>query len=671
MKFSWSNVVTGFQLVWVRSLVFSIFVLLTLGFGMARPVSAQTCPPSNLGDTCPVTGTAKFETGLHNLAFVKLDKGGQYGDGARIYWGDRSETPGLLRCYEPKLYPHRCHVFGTHRYAVPGTYTIQIKYNEPQLIGTGPEDTVTTKATISPIGDFVILTIGDSIASGEGNPVVQFGGLVGSQPNQGFWDDPASDGQSTNAGDDLFGPCHRSSAGGFGLAGNYLVATNPASRITFINYSCSGAKVSKVISMLRSARSILPRIDVLTMAVGADNIAGGFGSLVARCADPLTQGDCSAGTSFAQNVGDSIAELPALYSQLADSINCVKDGTLPSNCSDPQAPQIPKVVFITQYHDPTHNQYGIYPPIGTCLEDISYATWQWLHDAVMVPLNGQVDATSWIHVDGIENDFLRHGYCAKSERWVVTLPDSFATQGDKEGTGHPNASGQTDYKDRILAQIIKFNPPETAASATTDGNPYAFGTWTTHDVTVSLSARNPIGQAGVGDTYYAVDNPPCSDQDPGDCSYYTSPFTISTSGRHTIYFFSSNADGALEKVQTKQVLVDNQPPVMTCAATPSALWPPNNKMVPVTLNVTAVSAAFGPTPFVLKSVMASELPVARVQGFVIGQASTQGSLRASRLGYGSNGQVYTFVYQSTDQLGLTGTCTANVLVPHDQRRSSR
>ena len=670
MKFSRPKSASVFQPLWVRSFVFSIFVLLTLGFGMARTASAQSCPPSNLGDTCPIAGTALFETGLHNLAFVKLDKSGQYGDGARIFWGDRSETPGLLRCYEPRLHPHQCHIFGTHRYTVPGTYTIQIKYNEPQLVGTGPERTATTYAKISSVGNFVILSIGDSIASGEGNPVVQFGGLAGSQPNQGFWDDPASDGEAIGNGDDLFGPCHRSSAGGFAIAGNKLVATNPTSDITFINYACSGAKVSKVISMLRSARGSLPRIDVLTIAAGADNIAGGFGSLVTHCADPLTQGDCSAGTSFAQSVADSIATLPDWYSQLADSINCVKDGTLPTNCTNPAA-QIPKVVFITQYHDPTHNQYGFYPPLGTCLEDITPATWQWLHDAVMVPLNMQVDATPWIHVDGIENDFLRHGYCAGDQRWVVTLPDSFAIQGDKEGTGHPNAPGQADYEDRIVAQIIKFNPPVTTASATAGGNPYAFNTWTTQDVTVSLSARNPIGQAGVGDTYYAVDNPACSDQDPGDCSFYTSPFTISTSGRHTIYFFSSNADGAFEKVQTKQVLVDNEPPVMTCAATPSMLWPPNNKMVPVTLNVTAVSAAFGPTPFVLKSVMASELPVARVQGFVIGQASTQGSLRASRLGYGMNGQVYTFVYQSTDELGLTGTCTTNVLVPHDQRRLGR
>ncbi len=115
-------------------------------------------------------------------------------------------------------------------------------------------------------------------------------------------------------------------------------------------------------------------------------------------------------------------------------------------------------------------------------------------------------------------------------------------------------------------------------------------------------------------------------------------------------------------------VVDDEPPVMTCTATPSVLWPPNNKMVPVNLHVTADSAVFGPTPFTLKSVTTSEGTAATdISGFVIGQPDTAGSLRASRLGTDKAGRVYTFVYQSSDPLGLTGTCAAKVTVPHDHR----
>jgi hypothetical protein len=147
---------------------------------------------------------------------------------------------------------------------------------------------------------------------------------------------------------------------------------------------------------------------------------------------------------------------------------------------------------------------------------------------------------------------------------------------------------------------------------------------------------------------------------------------ITTSGKHTVTFFSENAQGFPEVTQSVQVWVDNEPPVMTCTATPPVLWPPNNKMVPVRLSVTAVSAAFGPTPISLKSVATSEGNAATdIQGFVIGQPSTEGSLLASRPGNEKAGRVYTFVYQSADELGLTGTCTAKVLVPHDQGRSKR
>ena len=94
------------------------------------------------------------------------------------------------------------------------------------------------------------------------------------------------------------------------------------------------------------------------------------------------------------------------------------------------------------------------------------------------------------------------------------------------------------------------------------------------------------------------------------------------------------------------------------------------QMVPVALNVTAVSAAFGPTPFSLKSVTTSAgNAVTDIAGFVIGQPSVAGFLRASRPGNAKAGESYTFVYQSSDPVGLTGTCTDTVSVPHDQGKS--
>ena len=386
-------------------------------------------------------------------------------------------------------------------------------------------------------------------------------------------------------------------------------------------------------------------------------------------------------------------------------------GAQEQNCNHLQN-QIPKLVLITEYMDPTHDRNGNYP---VALEDecvglfatVSNAEWMFFYNSIVHPLNQEVDSFPDIAqrvgfsgpvlaVEGIENDFLMHGVCAGNKRWVFDLADSTNLLGSdphkasykRNGTGHPIAlryqpdlgllfgppftpcCGQEDYRDRIYTSIVHRNPPVTTASATAGGAAYTFGTWALQDVVVTLSATNPIKEAGVQQTLYAIDDPNCNPVTLAACSTYAGPFTISKPGKHTVTFGSLNASGWPGTFQTVQVWVD-LPPVMACTVTPSVLWPPNNKMVPVSLNVTAVSAAFGPTPFSLKSVATSEGNAATdIQGFVIGQPSTVGSLLASRLGNEKTGRVHTFVYQSTDQLGLTGTCTAQVLVPHDQRRSN-
>ena len=709
-----------------RRLIVPASACLAIALGVAIPIQA---------DTFPVTGTAGFETGLQHLAFVTLDKGGQGGDGATVFWGDLTKSPGLYRCFEPVLHPNQCHVYGTHRYTVPGMYTITIAYNEPRVFGTGPEVRETTTATISPVRDFVILSIGDSVASGEGNPAVAYGGKSGSQPNEGFWDDaysnypvsPFPDDEAVEWPHQTF-PCHRSSLAGPAQASLKVQLNNPG--VTFVHYACSGAKVTAgdtpkdtvqdAVSQLRVARGRLPRIDVLLISAGTNSFTGatfgsGFGELLKYCIlHPLNP--CSENEHFKADVTNSLNALPNEYAKLGKEINCINpdDGTREPNCTDPQK-QIPKIVLITEYMDPTHNRDGDYPSFGNCpvaFEGVSQSEWQFFHDFIVHPLNQQVDrfpsyaqgagsSASMYAVTGIEEDFLRHGLCAGGQKWVFNDEDSHELLGpgphpDLEppnpknhdsGTGHPISvafksdlglesdpcCGQEDYRDRIYDAMVQYNVPITKASATTGGAPYAFGTWTVQDVVVTLSATNAIKESGVKQTLYAVDDTAnCQPVTWPRCSIYGGPFTISTSGKHTVTFDSQNTSGWMGPFQNVQVWVDNEPPVMTCSATPSVLWPPNNKMVPVQLNVTAVSAAFGPTPFSLKSVATSEGNAATdIQGFVIGQPSTQGSLRASRLGHGMAGRVYTFIYQSTDELGLTGTCTAKVQEPHDQGRSNR
>ena len=54
--------------------------------------------------------------------------------------------------------------------------------------------------------------------------------------------------------------------------------------------------------------------------------------------------------------------------------------------------------------------------------------------------NGEPEA--WFYVPGAADKFRKHGYCMeKDDRWFVTATESLATQGDTEGTIHPNRRG--------------------------------------------------------------------------------------------------------------------------------------------------------------------------------------------------------------------------------------
>lgn len=615
--------------------------------------------------TFPVTATVRFETGLRKLATITLS------GTPTVNWGDGSDVQNGLLVDCRGFLNQTCDVYGTHRYTTLRDFLITISYTTPGPFG-GPAS-VSTTAHVDPVGDFIVLSIGDSVASGEGNPLVPRSRVwEGPIVNRGLWDDPAS-----SYGD--FGEgCHRTSLAGPGLGTSSLKATNPTSGITFIHVACSGAKVGNVITQLKEARRSIEssrmqaggdpgadplNVDVLLISVGANNIGDGFGSLVLACADPTT--DCSTDPTLAQTLSQSFDALPGDFQALANEINVPTEATR-GTVSD---------IYITEYFDPTRDETGEFPTLASCpLGGLLESEWTFLYNNMVVPLNAAVASAAGTHkwhlVGGIEDAFRTHGYCATpaDNRWVVSLGESGEIQGDQLGTGHPNPAGQQTYAARIRNRVIVFTPPKTTASALAGGQPYTFGAWTPHDVFVSLIAQNPISESGVGNTYFAVDDPGCTPQTLATCTLYTGPFSISTSGTHTVSFFSQNAFVGIERLNTVLVRIDKDPPRMTCTATPDVLWAPNNKLVPVATHVTVVDDVFGPAPFTLLSLTTSEGSVVEdIEGFVLGGPDTEGWLRAKRLGTGP-GRHYGLTYQSADPLGNVGTCTTIVSVPHDQRR---
>ena len=122
------------------------------------------------------------------------------------------------------------------------------------------------------------------------------------------------------------------------------------------------------------------------------------------------------------------------------------------------------------------------------------------------------------------------------------------------------------------------------------------------------------------------------------------------------------------------IRIDRTAPTVSCTAKPGKLWPPNHKLVPVTVTVKVQDGASGPSGFTLVSVKSNEPDDAPgngdgsttgdIRGFDLGTADTAGQLRAERAGKGG-GRVYTLTYAARDAAGNERTCTTTVTVPHD------
>ena len=111
-------------------------------------------------------------------------------------------------------------------------------------------------------------------------------------------------------------------------------------------------------------------------------------------------------------------------------------------------------------------------------------------------------------------------------------------------------------------------------------------------------------------------------------------------------------------------LTVSEPMVTSLTATPSVLWPPNHKMIPVSVTVTATGY---PSPACqISSIVSSESSTkpGQVEWALTGPLSAD--LRAERAGAGP-GRLYTIEVNCTNGPGTSSSGFVTVTVPHDQR----
>lgn len=320
------------------------------------------------------------------------------------------------------------------------------------------------------VDNILFVSMGDSYASGEGNPrnVEAFlqQGSAGFRP---YWDDNG---------------CNRSARGGPAQAALALENASAKTSVTFVYVACSGATVrTGILGPQRTAGQSTSQIeqvaviigdrtvDLLTLSIGGNDV--GFTSLMSTCAttsncplSPARIGNLTLFPTVQEGVQTLTGRLPASYAAVAD---CLDGGS----CSLASGSTVPALqvasaqrVLPTLYPDITRNIDG-----SAC----SYLTidrpdFQWARDTMLTPstanpyayrttsgsmvelatnagtLNGAINGTQalgWRPVVGTwgasgESD-QGHGVCAGAQAWVFGLTGIF---GFTSGSFHPNVPGQ-------------------------------------------------------------------------------------------------------------------------------------------------------------------------------------------------------------------------------------
>lgn len=341
--------------------------------------------------------------------------------------------------------------------------------------------------------DLVVASLGDSVASGEGNPHESVG--------PGFparWQD---------------GPCHRSVDAGPAVAAKRLEDADPHTSVTFVQLACSGAAIvdtpevpgiddpttggvlDSYIGQEPSAGSLRPSqinqltallgtrpVDALMLSVGANDTR--FSDVVLAC---IKTSHCER-TSVRTQFEARAAALPSRYARLASAISAL--GVAPS------------AVHISEYFDPTTDELGVVElrcaVLGGAFDLLDDDEARWASTGVMGALNTAVSAASaahgWIYVGGVAAAFAGHGYCS-TDPWVVGIAESQLNQGNIDGAFHPNGAGQAAYARALygsLRRSLLLPAPVTGGTAV--------GSDLLGDLVVTTSTRSSIVATGLRDT---------------------------------------------------------------------------------------------------------------------------------------------------------------------------
>lgn len=202
--------------------------------------------------------------------------------------------------------------------------------------------------------------------------------------------------------------------------------------------------------------------------------------------------------------------------------------------------------------------------------------------------------------------------------------------------------------------IIRIDASAPLTLATPSGTAGTNG-WYRSSVQVSLSASDSL--SGVANRYYKIDG--------GTTTTYSTPFTISANGPHTVTFWSTDLATNTELARSLAVNIDTSTPNLTANASPSA---GQKKSTPlsVTISGRVTDTTSGVNLASATYSVLDEYGVTQPSGSVTLQAngnySFTLSLPATRNGGDTNGHLYTITIRAEDQAGNASTGSTTVKI---------
>lgn len=349
------------------------------------------------------------------------------------------------------------------------------------VTASGPSG-ATTASKVVKVQNHLIVSLGDSYASGEGNP-----------DKKAIWN---RDGTLKRAPVWKHKDCHRSAYAASALAAVELENESPKTSVTFVHLACSGATAEEGLfgrynGAVKDGNSNPPQlteaarlangqpIDSLLVSIGGNDI--GFATIIKFCIDRKVscyedRTEILGEEGTLHDVSQKL--LPRLGARYRELDTCLTTGSCqsPNETVTGSIKVAPEKVILVGYPNLTTGVDGSYCDDYGSLRADEY---EWANKVVLsgvanttVSLTEQEGKQLAVSSDGINptirssslsygwiartahyDSFDRHGYCADEESWIRSLGQSLKMQLNVKGAFHPNAAGHRNIASLLIAPL--------------------------------------------------------------------------------------------------------------------------------------------------------------------------------------------------------------------------